>query len=440
VEVGPYLNAQFDVVAQGCTPVEANIINQSEGAAAFIWNFNDGSAPSNEANPTHTFVNATGEDVTYQVELIAMSAYGCADTIAVGVEVYAAPTAEFTVSPAIQTYPNTTVGINNLSAASSSAIQHWSFGDGAEVATDQPIFHTYNSWGTYNVTLLVDNGFCADAHTEVITILSPNPVASFTGSGSGCAPLAVDFENHSSHGAQYIWDFDDDVMTSEESPTHVFTRPGVYNVSLTVIGYEGQEEQIIQYGAVEVFPSASAAFVNSPTEVIVPDQPVDFVNLSDVDATEFFWDFGDGQFSTDKDPIHFYTEPGIYTVSLTANNSFNCPTTYTLEHAVEATVGGFMEFPTAFTPNTGGSNGGYYDPNALDNDVFHPHHMGIVDYELVIFNKWGELLFRSTDPYIGWDGYFQGRIVRQDVYAWKASATFSSGYRTTQAGDVTLIK
>ncbi len=440
VEVGPHLNAQFDIVAQGCAPVEANIINQSEGAASFIWNFNDGSAQSNEANPTHTFVSATGEDVTYEVELIAMSAYGCADTTVVGVDVYTAPTAEFTVSPAIQTYPNTTVGITNLSAASSSAIQHWSFGDGAELASDQPIFHTYNSWGTYNVTLLVDNGFCADAHTEVITILSPNPVASFTGSGSGCAPLAVDFDNHSSHGAQYIWDFDDDVMTSEESPTHVFTRPGVYNVSLTVIGYEGQEDQVIQYGAVEVFPSASAAFVNSPTEVIVPDQPVDFVNLSEMDATEFFWDFGDGQFSTEKDPVHFYTEPGIYTVSLTANNSFNCPTTYTLEHAVEATVGGFMEFPTAFTPNTGGSNGGYYDPNALDNDVFHPHHMGIVDYELIIFNKWGELIFRSTDPYIGWDGYFQGRIVRQDVYAWKATATFSSGYRTTQAGDVTLIK
>ena len=440
VEVGPYLNAQFDVVAQGCTPVEANIINQSEGAAAYIWNFSDGTASSNDENPTHTFVNATGEDVTYEVELIAMSAYGCSDTLAVGVEVYATPAAEFTVSPAIQTYPNTTVGINNLSTASSNAIQHWSFGDGAEVATDQPIFHTYNSWGSYNVTLLVDNGFCADAHTEVITILSPHPVASFTGSGSGCAPLAVDFENHSSHGAQYIWDFDDDVMTSEESPTHVFTRPGVYNVSLTVIGYEGQQEQVIQYGAVEVFPSASAAFVNSPTQVIVPDQPVDFVNLSEMDATEFFWDFGDGQFSTEKDPVHYYTEPGIYTVSLTANNSFNCPTTYTLEHAVEATVGGFMEFPTAFTPNTGGSNGGYYDPNALDNDVFHPHHMGIVDYELVIFNKWGELIFRSTDPYIGWDGYFQGRIVRQDVYAWKAIATFSSGYRTTQAGDVTLIK
>ena len=434
------MNAQFDVVAQGCTPVEAELINQSAGAASFIWNFNDGSAPSNEETPEHTFVNATNDDVTYQVELIAMSAYGCADTVSVGVEVYSTPTADFSVSPAIQTYPNTTVGINNLSLASNSAVQNWSFGDGDQVAAEQPVFHTYDSWGTYNITVVVDNGFCADAHSEQITILSPHPVASFTGSGSGCSPLAVDFQNHSSHGAQYIWDFGDDVMTSEDSPTHVFTRPGVFHVSLTVIGYEGQEEQVIHYGAVEVFPSASAAFVNSPTQVIVPDQPVDFVNLSDMDATEFFWDFGDGNVSTEENPVHFYTEPGVYDVTLTANNSFNCPTTYILEHAVEGTAGGFMEFPTAFTPNTGGSNGGYYDPAALDNDIFHPHHMGIVEYELIVFNKWGELLFRSTDPYIGWDGYFQGRIVRQDVYAWKAMATFSNGYRTTQAGDVTLIK
>lgn len=439
-EVGPYLNAQFDVVTEGCSPVEAEIINQSEGAAAFIWNFNDGSAPSNEENPVHTFLNTTDEDVTYHMELIAMSAYGCADTLSIGVDVYATPHAQFSVSPAIQTYPNTTVGINNSSVAAESAVQYWSFGDGDEVASDQPIFHTYNSWGTYNITLLVDNGFCADAHTEQITILSPHPVASFTGSGSGCAPLTVEFENNSNHGAQYIWDFGDDVMTSEESPTHEFTRPGVYHVSLTVIGHEGQEEQVVHYGAVEVFPSASAAFVHSPSQVIVPDQPVDFVNLSDIDATEFHWDFGDGTTSSEMNPVHFYTEPGSYTVTLTANNDFNCPTTYVMENAVQAIAGGFMEFPTAFTPNTGGSNGGYYDPAALDNDVFHPHHSGIVEYELVIFNKWGELLFRSTDPYIGWDGYFQGQIVRQDVYAWKAVATFSNGYRTIQAGDVTLIK
>ena len=438
-DVAPHLNAQFDMIGQGCSPVDGQLINQSEGAASFIWNFGDGSASSNETNPEHVFVNTTNEDQTFQVELIALSAYGCVDTVSVGVEVYPMPAAQFSVTPAIQTYPNTTVGINNNSLASASAVQYWSFGDGDEVVGDQPVFHTFDSWGTYNITLLVDNGICADAHTEQINILSPHPVASFVGSGSGCAPLMVAFENNSNHGAGYVWNFDDDQMTSEESPVHVFTRPGTYNVSLTVIGFEGQEEEVIHYGAVQVFPSATAAFVNSPTEVIVPDQPVEFVNLSDDASVEFLWNFGDGQVSTEADPIHFYTEPGIYDVTLTANNAFNCPTSYTLEHAVEATTGGFMEFPTAFTPINGGGNGGGYDPAALDNDIFHPHHTGIVDYELIIFNKWGELIFRSTDVYVGWDGYYQGILARQDVYAWKATAQFSNGHRVTKAGDVTLI-
>ncbi|MDG2209841.1 MAG: PKD domain-containing protein, partial [Flavobacteriales bacterium] len=438
-DVAPHLNAAFDVVSQGCSPVDAQLINQSIGAASFVWNFNDGSLLTNEVNPDHIFVNNTNEDMTFEVELIALSAYGCLDTLTIGVDVYPMPSAEFSVTPVTQTFPNTTVGINNMSAASESAIQYWSFGDGAEIATDQPVFHTYNTWGTYNITLLVDNGFCADAHTQEIQILSPNPVAEFTGGGVGCAPLLVVFENESNHGAGYVWDFGDDYMTSEESPVHVYTRPGVYNVSLTAIGHEGQEHETVHYATVEVFPTAEAAFVFSPSQVVAPDEPVEFVNLSPEGATEFLWTFGDGMVSTEENPIYTYAEPGVYDVSLTANNAFNCPSTFTMEQAVEAIAGGFMEFPTGFTPNNGGSTGGGYDPGSYDNDVFHPYHLGIVEYELVIFNKWGELIFRSTDANIGWDGYFQGRIARQDVYAWRATAQFSNGHRITKAGDVTLI-
>ena len=438
-DVAPHLNAAFDAVNAGCSPVNAQLINQSEGAASYSWNFDDGSMPSNEFQPNHSFVNTTNADMTFEVQLIAQSAYGCIDTVSVGVHVYPMPQAEFSVTPVTQTYPNTTVGINSMSLSSDAAVQYWSFGDGAELAGEQPIFHTYNTWGTYNITLLVDNGFCADAQTEQVQILSPNPVADFTGSGAGCAPLLVAFDNLSNHGAGYVWDFGDDYMTSEESPVHVYTRPGVYNVSLTAIGFEGQEHEAIHYATVEVFPTATAAFVFSPSQVVAPDQPVEFINLSDEDATEFLWTFGDGMVSTEANPIYTYTEPGQYDVSLTANNVFNCPSTFIMEQAIEATSGGFMEFPTGFTPNNGGSNGGGYDPASLDNDVFHPHHLGIVQYEMVVFNKWGELIFRSTDPYIGWDGYFQGRIARQDVYAWRATAQFSNGHRVTKAGDVTLI-
>ena len=438
-DVAPHLNAAFAAVNAGCSPVNAQLINQSEGAASYSWNFDDGSMVSNEFQPDHAFINTTNEDMTFEVQLIAQSAYGCIDTVSVGVHVYPMPQAEFSVTPVTQTYPNATVGINNMSLSSDAAVQYWSFGDGAELAGEQPIFHTYNTWGTYNITLLVDNGFCADAQTEQVQILSPNPVADFTGSGAGCAPLLVAFDNLSNHGAGYVWDFGDDYMTSEESPVHVYTRPGVYTVSLTAIGFEGQEHEAVHYATVEVFPTATAAFVFSPAQVVAPDQPVEFINLSDEDATEFLWTFGDGMVSTEANPIYTYTEPGQYDVSLTANNVFNCPSTFIMEQAIEATSGGFMEFPTGFTPNNGGSNGGGYDPASLDNDVFHPHHLGIVHYEMVVFNKWGELIFRSTDPYIGWDGYFQGRIARQDVYAWRATAQFSNGHRVTKAGDVTLI-
>ena len=438
-DVAPHLNAAFDIVTAGCSPFAAEIINQSEGAAAYEWDFDNDSDPSFEANPNHIFSNTTSDDLTYAVSLIATSAYGCIDTLSVGVEVRPMPEAQFSVTPATQTYPNTMVAINNTSIASGSAVQYWSFGDGAEEATTQPVFHTYGTWGTYNITLLVDNGLCADAHTEIIQILSPNPVSEFTGSGAGCAPLLIAFENQSNHGAGYVWDFGDDYMTSEESPVHVYDQPGIYNVSLTVIGYEGQEHTTVQYGSIEVFPSATAAFVFSPAQVIAPDEPVEFLNLSDEDATEFLWTFGDGMISTEENPTHTYTDPGHYDVSLTANNVFNCPNTFFMEHAIEAIVGGYMEFPTAFTPPNGGQTDGTYDPMSYDNDVFHPHHMGITAYELVVFNKWGELIFRSTDANIGWDGYFQGQISRQDVYAWRATAQFSNGHKVTKAGDVTLI-
>jgi hypothetical protein len=143
--------------------------------------------------------------------------------------------------------------------------------------------------------------------------------------------------------------------------------------------------------------------------------------------------------STNPTPVHSYDEPGLYTVSLTVNNAFNCPSSITVENAVEAITGGFMRFPTAFTPSPGGAPDGTYDPMSYDNDIFHPQHQGIVHYDLRVFNKWGEMIFVSSDPNIGWNGRVNGELARQDVYAWRASATFSDGHSVTKAGDVTLI-
>ena len=110
-----------------------------------------------------------------------------------------------------------------------------------------------------------------------------------------------------------------------------------------------------------------------------------------------------------------------------ATTEFNCPDTHIVESAVIAKLGGEIEFPNAFTPDPNGPSGGYYDPNSFSNDVFFPIFEGVEDYHLMIFNRWGELIFESFDINIGWDGYYRGELAQSDVYVWKVRARFTNG-------------
>jgi gliding motility-associated-like protein len=92
------------------------------------------------------------------------------------------------------------------------------------------------------------------------------------------------------------------------------------------------------------------------------------------------------------------------------------------------------------TPNDLGPSGGAYSPEQLDNDIFFPMQKGVAEYNLQIFNRWGELLFQSENVGIGWDGYYRGELCKQDVYIWKVRARFSDGEEVEKAGDVTLLR
>jgi gliding motility-associated-like protein len=108
--------------------------------------------------------------------------------------------------------------------------------------------------------------------------------------------------------------------------------------------------------------------------------------------------------------------------------------------AVTAIATGEIHFPNAFTPGNSGPTDGVYDPHSFDNDFFFPVSQGVLDYHLQVFDRWGELIFETFDVRKGWDGYYRGRPAKQDVYAWKAYAKFSSGEETTLTGDVTLLR
>jgi len=431
------INIAFDTL--GCNPHTIDVSNNTIGALFNFWTFGDGFI-DNIAEPTHTYSNFIQGDSIYHLIYIAKGYEGCSDTLNQDVYVFQVPEAQFTANPASQTFPDSTVSILDLSN-SGDVNYTWDLGDGT-ISNDPDLDeHSYTTWGNYTISLKLENQGCSSEFEQPVVIIAPIPVADFTGGGTGCVPMVVSFVNNSLYADSYLWDFGDGGQSNLENPTYTYFTAGSYNVSLTAFGPGGQNT-VIHIDSVEAFPQAFAFFTASTDLVFIPNDPVTFFNLSE-NASDYNWDFGDGFFSSEENPIHYYIEEGTFTVTLSVNNEYNCPDTYIVEDIVSATASGEVLFPNAFTPNPNGANGGVYDPNDPSqnlNDVFHPVFSGIEDYQLWIYNRWGELVFESNDILIGWDGYFKGELSKQDVYVWKVNATTSNGTVINEAGDVTLIR
>lgn len=441
VEVIPEIIANISPVTGGCSPYTAHFENNTIGGFTYYWEFGDGSS-SQEANPIYTYTNVNAEDSTYTVRFIASSLWGCGDTLEFDVPVVGQPNASFVAAPNMQTFPASTVDVANVSSANSTAQYTWIWGDGnSETSTNphDPDSHTYDTWGEYLIQLVVGNAICNDTASQNIVIKPPIPIADFEGEGTGCMPLVVSFQNTSTYGVEYLWDFGDGTNSNEENPTHTYYQAGTYNVMLTVKGPGGDQDIKIKTGIVTVHPRAKAYFTINPPVITVPDQ-VFFMNMS-TNATIFNWDFGDGNTSTEFSPYHFYESTGWHPVTLIANNEFDCPNTFTIDQAVLGNVDTRIALPNAFTPNPNGPSGGYWSVDDMfNNDIFFPMYKGVEKFEMQIFNRWGELLFETKDIRQGWDGYYRGVLCQQDVYVWRVKVSFQDGGDLIEMGDVTLIR
>jgi gliding motility-associated-like protein len=183
-------------------------------------------------------------------------------------------------------------------------------------------------------------------------------------------------------------------------------------------------------------PSPLAKFSVSSTTITLPTtNTVQLTNQSTSSGT-FTWNFGNGGTSNNTNPLVTYNEVGNYSITLIAENEYECSDTATQVVLVVSEV----RFPNAFTPNTNGPSGGSYNSGDQSNDIFYPFTGGVTEYELMIFNRWGEQIFLSNDIKIGWDGYFNGKPCQQDVYVWKANMTFFDGRKYSQTGTVTLLR
>ncbi len=253
---------------------------------------------------------------------------------------------------------------------------------------------------------------------------------------AGCPPFRVSFYNTSINAESYIWQFGDGASSVEKEPSYIYDEPGRYIVSLTAIDKYGRERR--QTDSIIVYPGAEARFEIAGQGAALPDEPVSFNNYSQ-NAISYEWDFGDGSISSEMEPEHYYSRAGSYNIQLTVWSENSCSDTLVIRNAF-TDAGCSILFPNAFRPNINGPSNGYYTAGLTTNEVFHPVHKGVGEYQLRIFNRAGNLIFESNDINIGWDGYINDHLADPGVYIWKARGRYTNGEFFTEFGNVTLVK
>lgn len=253
---------------------------------------------------------------------------------------------------------------------------------------------------------------------------------------AGCEDFSVVFTALSNIGTSYVWNFGDGSATQSGTPvTHVYTTPGSYTVSLTTTTAQGCTSTITNNNYIDVWPTPVAGFTFTPNPATTTDPTVYFTDQS-LGAQTWNWDFGVPFNSTDvsssQNPSYTYADSGYYSVQLIISNSFGCYDTAV--RVIEIAPEYVIYAPNAFTP---------FNHDGI-NDTFMPKGIGIDpnNFEMYIYDRWGNQIFKTNDINKGWDGRANGgsNIAQIDTYVWKIKTKDYKGNNHEYIGHVTLVK
>lgn len=427
IDVLPATEANFEW-NNTCSNSPTQFTNTSTGGTTnWFWDFDDGTTSQTQF-PTHTFT----EEGVYFVTLIVQNLSGCADTIIQKIDIDPTPLVNFTND--IVCYGDMTTFTNQTTISSGQMNSYeWIFGDGEGTSSaihPQYEFTTYTNNHTVTLIANSDKG-CSDTIVKTIDLL---PIVDFDidlGDPIGCAPITIHFNNNSSMQGgsiiEYHWDFDDGYTSFQPDPTHTFLEAGNYNVSLTVQTSNGCEIVKTEGLDLEIFPSPTAAFDVNPPITTVNESSIRITDES-IGAVQWEYDLNDGNYSNLPSLTHIFSDVRVYYITQYVQNEYGC--TDSTQRAVEILDDFTLYVPNAFTPG---------DANAK-NDYFTWAVSGFESFEISVYNRWGEIVFQTKDPYSFWDGTYNGQRARDGVYIWKVTAMDILGETHHVTGHVTLLK
>jgi gliding motility-associated-like protein len=388
---------------------------------------------TNFIGDTLSQITAVAQGVEYTVVATAIGTSCESVPFNIAVSVNPLPQIEFTYagttlcdqSP-VQ-FQNNTPGSNNFL---------WNFGDATTSFLNTPS-HAYSGPGSYVVNLSATDAAsgCSSVGSLIIQVGSM-PVSSFQISDSiGCGSIDVSFWADSvNQGWTYLWDFGNGQTSPQVGTTNThFDQVGCHDLSLSVTSTNGCNAQTTYTDGVCIFANPVASF-EAEDYILDSNEPLVSLTNYSLNAVSYAWDFGDGQTSFALAPQHMYpNSAATYVIELVAFNEINCTDTNSITISIVEDLSIYV--PNSFTPN-----------NDENNQQFLPilsAGFKYNTYHLMVFNRWGELVFESKEPNVGWDGYYGfSQVPCQDgTYTWKISVVLSASQETRVfTGHVNLLR
>lgn len=283
------------------------------------WNFGDGTIQRFTAPPfTHTY-SSRGN---FHVALMVTDNAGCSDSYVMDM-----PLSIKKINPVFWT-PDTIKCSNSpvvfVSPYAEQGVRYrWDFGDGTSSSIQSPA-HLYTAAGNYSVKLnITDSAGCQDSsiHNNYIKVEDPAAIFSMSDSFRSCPPLIVQFTDQSLNAVETSWDFGDGSTTSTHNPSHFYSYPGTYTVSLTIKGRGGcsskMQKQVVVKG-----PKGSLSY--TPLNFCKPGDAIFTAHTAD--AVSYIWDFNDGTtvLNSDSTITHHYDSTGNYVPKLLLSDNNGC--------------------------------------------------------------------------------------------------------------------
>lgn len=332
IAVGTKPTANFVAdTLQACALSDVNFINLSTGADSYIWYFGDGDTAMS-VNPSHGFAALGMMDVV----LVAFN-QGCSDTLYRPLYINVLePLPVIGMTGRYLCDTPETVSFINLSIGDDT--WSWTMPDGS-IVTDSITDYTFTQTGQFPVSLMVSN-LTTGCQVEITDSVYVKPIVAHFGLDklAGCFPSKVQFSDSSAGAIEWSWNFGDGTSSSLQNPSHAYTTPGYVSPSLTVENRYGCKDtyRVDSVRNVRITPGIQSPSILqgcSPLSVSFRDVSIAY----GAESLNWLWDFGDGSVSTLQHPTHIYTQPGVYTITLTIGTDIGCHKTVTFDQQVIVT-------------------------------------------------------------------------------------------------------